>query len=97
MERAISYINVMPEGEREINAFVDQVLTEVDNPLDLLVKLVSMELVIKGIRERMASGNDGDDPVHCPVCDCDAWECVCTYVNKVGFVCNQCVTNKCLT
>jgi hypothetical protein len=96
MGRAISYINVFPTTQREIKAFVDQVLNEVDNPLDLLTRLCMMELIIRGIREGIKTPI-GDDPVHCPLCDCDTWESVCIFVDKVGFVCRQCVTNKCLT
>ena len=53
MERAISYINVMPETKSEIERFVAQVLNEVEirGALPLLARLTAMEAVVKGIKD----------------------------------------------
>jgi hypothetical protein len=53
MERAISYITVMPESKTQIQAFIDQVLSEVEirQALPLLARLQAMEAIIKGIKD----------------------------------------------
>jgi uncharacterized ParB-like nuclease family protein len=53
MERAISFINVMPDTKSGIQLFVDQVLDQVEarQSLNLLVKLTAMEKIIEGIKD----------------------------------------------
>jgi len=53
MERAISYINVMPDTRGGIQLFVDKVLAEVEirQALPLLVKLTAMENIIKAVKD----------------------------------------------
>jgi len=53
MERAISYINIMPDTKSGIELFVNQVLDQVEarQSLNLLVKLTAMEKIIEGIKD----------------------------------------------
>lgn len=53
MERAISYLNVMPDTKAGIQFFVDKVLSEVEirQALPLLVKLTAMEKIIEGVKD----------------------------------------------
>jgi len=53
MERAISYINVMPDTKSGIQFFVEKVLSEVEirEALPLLVKLTAMGKIIEGIKD----------------------------------------------
>lgn len=53
MERAISYINIMPDTKEGIQLFVEKVLSEVQvrQSLPLLVKLTAMEKIIEGIKD----------------------------------------------
>lgn len=53
MERAISYLNVMPDTKSGIQLFVEKVLSEVESrqALPLLVKLTAMEKIIEGVKD----------------------------------------------
>ena len=53
MERAISYINVMPDTKSGIQLFVEKALSEVEirQALPLLVKLTAMGKIIEGIKD----------------------------------------------
>lgn len=52
MERAISYINIMPDTKAGINRFVEKVLSEVEirEAIPLLVKLTAMSKIIEGVK-----------------------------------------------
>jgi len=53
MEKAISYITVMPDSQAGIKLFVDKVLSEIEprEALPLLAKLTAMEKIIEGIKD----------------------------------------------
>lgn len=53
MERAISYLNVMPDTKEGIQLFINQVLDQVEirQALPLLVKLTAMEKIIEGVKD----------------------------------------------
>ncbi len=53
MERAISFITVMPDTQAGIKRFVEQVLDQVEarQALPLLVKLTAMEKIIEGVKD----------------------------------------------
>lgn len=55
MERAISYINIMPDTQEGIQLFIDKVVNEIEvrEALPLLAKLTAMEKIIEGVRERL--------------------------------------------
>lgn len=52
MDKAISYINVMPETQAEIDHFVSKVLSEIETreALPLLAKLTAMSKMIDGVK-----------------------------------------------
>lgn len=53
MERAIYYINIMPDTQEGIRLFVEKVLSEYEagQSLQLLAKLTAMEKIIEGVKE----------------------------------------------
>ena len=53
MDRAISYINIMPSTKEEIDFFVQKVVSEIEarQSLPLLAKLTAMEKIITGIKD----------------------------------------------
>jgi FMN-dependent NADH-azoreductase len=53
MERAISFITVMPDSQAGVKLFIEKVLSEVEirEALPLLAKLTAMEKIIEGVRE----------------------------------------------
>ena len=55
MERAISYINVMPDTKTGIDLFIEKVCNEIEprQALPLLIKLTAMEKITEGLRERI--------------------------------------------
>ena len=55
MEKAISYINIMPDTKAGIELFVNQVCDEIEirQALPLLVKLTAMEKIIEGVKDRI--------------------------------------------
>ena len=53
MDRAISYITVMPDTLKGINNFVEKVLSEIEprQALPLLIKLTAMGKIIEGLKD----------------------------------------------